>query len=175
MLPPPAEALGTRGIQASANRTSCSWQSPNGLKERRIGRGLSIPQGQMYDSARPRLRKRVSFSPALLGQSHLSRSLCRVPAVYQVFALYGEAAALCKHGSPPRRRGGIERKSFRLPDQNGKSPAWHVPAPALYESVEPPVGLVSSLAREALKVATGVAATVLFEGEDFHRGDTSCT
>jgi len=75
------------------------------------------------------------------------------------------------HGTPPSGRGRIERQTFRLPYKDGKSPAWHIAAPALDEPVEPPIGLVLSLAREILKVALGVAATVVFEGENSHRID----
>src|SRR5712664_3999712 len=45
-------------------------------------RGQSI-QREMYDSIRTRL-----FSPLLLGQSHLSRTLGGMPALQPVFPLY---------------------------------------------------------------------------------------
>ena len=51
-------------------------------KNTRLRGKSSIPEGQMHDSARRRLYERLSsFSPALLGQSYLSRSLRRGPTV----------------------------------------------------------------------------------------------
>jgi hypothetical protein len=43
--------------------------------------------------------------------------------------------------------------------------------PPFYESIQPVIGGIASLAREVLKVALRVAATVLFEREDSHRND----
>jgi hypothetical protein len=68
----------------------------------------SIPERQMYDSAGLRFNRRIgSFLPALLGQPHLSRSRCRMPAIQPILPLYRQATTLRKHGTPPSGSGWI--------------------------------------------------------------------